>query len=333
MTVIYRDEHADVRQLAGKTVSVIGYGSLGRPMALKLLNSSVQVLVGARSDESRAAAAEDAIPTAAIEEAIKRSDIIMMMLPNEVMPTFYLEQVSPHLRKNHMLVFSSAYTLTYNYIEPPPFVDVGLIAPRSMAAAIAESIDEVGEFVSFVSVGQDSSGNAWPLLLALAKSVGALRAGALEISFERETELDLFMHQAILPALHHILSTAAELLLARGYPPEAVFAELYLSGELGYYLKQASQRGLLSAFRNLPLNGQYGAYSRLERFDDLKLERLMEVSLKEIHNGDFAREWSKEFADGYRRLKNFFKNQSNLELWELEKQSLEFFGRETDSDG
>ncbi|MBL8163466.1 MAG: NAD(P)-binding domain-containing protein [Anaerolineae bacterium] len=330
MTVIYREEHADVGQLAGKTVSVIGYGSLGRPMALRLHDSGVQLLVGARSNESRAAATDDGIPAVTVEEAVKRSDIIMMMLPNEIMPPFYLEYVSPHLRKNQMLVFGSAYTLTYNYIEPPPFVDVGLIAPRSMASAIAEGAGD--DYMSFVSVGQDSSGSAWPLLLALAKSAGALRVGAVEISFERETELDLFMHQAVLPALHHVLTTAAELLLARGYPTEAVFAELYLSGELGDYLKQAAQRGLLTAFQNLPLNGQYGAYSRLERFDDLKLERLMEISLKEIHNGDFAREWSKEYADGYRRLKNFFKNQSKLELWELEKQSLEFFGRDTDSD-
>lgn len=333
MTVIYREEHADVEHLAGKIVSIIGYGSLGRPMALKLRDSGVQVLVGVRSDESRAAATDDGISAKTVEEAVKRGDIIMLMLPNEIMPPFYLEHVSPHLRKNHMLVFSSAYVLTYNYIEPPPFVDVGLIAPRSLASAIADGADEGEDYVSFVSVGQDASGNAWPLLLALAKSAGALRAGAVEISFERETELDLFMHQAVLPALHLVLTTAAELLLARGYPTEAVFAELYLSGELGYYLKQASQKGLLSALQSLPLSGQYGVYSRLERFDDLKLERLMEVSLKEIHNGDFAREWSKEYADGYRRLKNFFKNQAELELWELEKQSLEFFGRETDSEG
>lgn len=332
MTVIYREEDGDLGLLDGKTVGVIGYGNLGRPIALNLHDSGVQVTVGTRSAESRAAAEEDGLTSKTIQDVVKSSDILLMMLPDEVMPTFYLEQVSPHLRRGHMLVFSSAYNLTFRFIEPPPFVDIGLIAPRSQAVTVRESYEAGEGFVSFVSIAQDASGNAWPLLLALTKAVGSLRAGAVEVSFERETELDLFMQQAIMPALHHLMTTAANLLLARGYPTEAVFAELYLSGEFSNYFKLAAEQGMLNTLRNTPLTNQYGTYSRLERFNDLKLERLMEVTLDEIHSGEFSREWAKEFLDGCRRLNIFYKNQESLELWELEQQTLELFGRETDSD-
>jgi ketol-acid reductoisomerase len=255
-----------------------------------------------------------------------------MMMPDEIMPPFYLEQISPHLQRGQMLVFGSAYNITLRFIEPPPFVDVGLIAPRILGSGVREKYEAGEGFFSFVSVGQDSSGQAWSTLLALAKGIGALKSGAIEISFEQETELDLFMQQAILPAFYHIMTTAANLLISKGYPPEALFSELYLSGEFAYYLKQIGLHGLLKSLGLTTLTNQYGTISRMDRFSDLKMERLMEVTLGEIHSGDFAREWSKEFANGYRRLKTFYKNQEELEIWQLEKQALEMLGLEMDTE-
>lgn len=332
MTVIYREQDGDLSLLAGKVVSVIGYGSLGRPVALKLRDSGVQIVVGTRSEEGLAAAEEDGIPSKTVEEAVKTSDILLLMLPDDAMPPFYLEQISPHLRRGHMLVFSSAYNITYRFIEPPPFVDIGLIAPRALAANLQHLSETDEGYASFVAVGQDASGNAWPQLLALAQGMGALQTGAIEISFEQEAELDLFIQQTIMPALHHLMTTAASLLLGRGYPPEAVFTELYLSGEFSNYLKLAAEQGLLNTLRTTPPMNQYGTISRLDRFYDLKLERLMEVTLDEIHSGAYSREWSKEQADGNRRLDAFYKNQQNLEVWELEQQTLDLFGRESEYD-
>jgi ketol-acid reductoisomerase len=332
MTVIYRDEHGDLNVLNGKRVCLIGYGSLGRPLALNLRDSGVNLVIGVRAEPSKELAQSDGMTAVSVVEAVKNADVIILMLPDEVMPQVYLEQISPHLRRGQTLIFSSAYNITYRFIEPPPFVDVGLIAPRAIGPAIRETIESGEGYCSFVSVAQDSSGQAWKVVLALAKAMGALQAGAIEISFEQESELDLFMQQAVLPALHHILTTAAQLLLNKGYPPEAAFTELYLSGEFSYLMQQVAAHGLLNTLRRLPLKSQYGAISRLDRFSDMKLERLMEVTLEEIHSTDFAREWAKDYADGQRRLQTFYKNQRGLELWELEQQTLELLGRETDED-
>ena len=133
--------------------------------------------------------------------------------------------------------------------------------------------------------------------------------------------------QAILPAFHHIIHTAANLLIHMGYPPEAVFADLYISGEFTDYLNRAAYFGLLPTLRLTSLVSQYGATSRQERFNDLKLERLMEITLEEIRSGDFAKEWSKEYADGYPRLKKLLKAQENKEMWEMEQQALDFLRR------
>lgn len=332
MTFVYHEEDGDLDHLVGKTVAVIGYGGLGRPMAWNLRDSGIAVLVGTRTDETRAAAEDDGFTALQINEAVKGAQIIMMLLPDEAMAAAYLEQVSPHLERGHMLIFSSAYNITFGFIEAPPFVDVCLIAPRVPGAAVRESYEQDTGFVSFIAVGQEATGGAWTLLLALAKAVGTLKAGAIELSFERETELDLFTQQAMLPAFYHILMTAANLLLSKGYPPEAVLTELYLSGEFTYYLREAAHIGLLNILKQTPLTNQYGTFSRMDRFNDLKLERLMEVTLEEIHAGEFAKEWTKEYADGYRRLKSLLKNQDNLEIWEFEQQTLEMLGRDPDFD-
>jgi ketol-acid reductoisomerase len=326
MTVVYHEEDGDLSVLADKFVAIIGYNGMGRSIAMNLRDSGVRVLVGTRHETTRQEATDDGFVAMRIDEAVKKSQIIMLLLPDEAMGEFYLAQVSPHLMRGQMLVFSSAYNIAFGFIEAPPFVDVCLLAPRVPPAAVREGFEAGEGFMSFVAVGQEATGEAWPLLLALAKASGTLRMGVIELSFERETELELFTQ----PALYHIIMTAANVLLSRGYPPEAVFSELYLSGELEQHLKETARVGLLNTLKGMPLTSQYGTFSRMDRFNELKLERLMEVTLDEIHAGAFAKEWTKEYADGYRRLKNILKTQSSLEIWELEQQTLDMLGREVD---
>jgi ketol-acid reductoisomerase len=178
-----------------------------------------------------------------------------------------------------------------------------------------------------VAVGQDATGQAWPTVLALAKAIGSLRLGAVEVSMEQEAELDLFVQQAVMPVFHHVVITAARLLTRLGYPPEAALTDLYLSGEFIDYLQQAAESGLLHALELTSLTGQYGTISRMERFNELKMERLMEITLEEIRSGAFAKEWAKEYADGYPRLRKLLKIQQEMDLWELEQQTLDLLRR------
>ena len=46
MAKIYYDSDADLEELAGKTVAIIGYGSQGHAHALNLKDSGVSVVVG-----------------------------------------------------------------------------------------------------------------------------------------------------------------------------------------------------------------------------------------------------------------------------------------------
>lgn len=323
MTLLHREDDASLNALSGKTVGMIGYGGLGRPVASNLRDTGVRLLIGVGEGETREEARRDGFAPQDIADIIPKCHILMLMLPDEALPEVYLEMVSPALQRGHLLVFASGYNIAFGCIEPPPFVDVGMIAPRTIGAAVRSRYLDGRGFYSFVGIGQDATGTAWDSLLALAKAMGSLRAGALEVTMEQEAQLDLFMQQAILPAFHHVMTTAAKVLLNMGYPPEAAMMDLYISGEFTDYLSRAASRGLLHALRLSSLIGQYGLFSRLERFQELKLEGLMETALDDIRHGDFAREWAREYEAGYPRLAGLRRDQENLPLWKLEEQMAE----------
>lgn len=330
MSIVYHESDADPQVLAGKTIGVIGYGNLGRPLAMNMRDSGVSLLVGMNEQSSYERARADGMNVAPIEEIVEKSDILLLLLPDEIMPKIYLHKISPAIRKGHTLIFASAYNITFGYIEPPTFVDVGLIAPRTFGDAVRQRYLNGTGFYAFVAAGQDASGTLWDTLLALALAMGSLRAGAVEIRLEQETELDLFIHQTILPAMHQIMTSAATLLLNRGYPPEAAMMDLYISGEFTDYLASASQSGLLHALRRTSLTGQFGIFSRLERFREMKLERLMEITLEEIRNGTFSREWEREYNEGYPRLRKLLREQERMDLWDAEQQTIESLNLEDD---
>ncbi len=323
MATIYRESDANFNVLSGKTVGIIGFGNLGRPVANNLRDSGVRVLVGLREDETRDHAREDGFEPQDIEKVIPRCHILMIMLPDVVVPEVYLEKMSPYLARGHLLVFASGYNIAFGFVEPPPFVDVGMIAPRTIGAAVRSRYLGGNGFYSFIGAGHDATGTTMETLLALALAMGSLQAGAIEMSMEQEAQLDLFVQQAILPAFHHVMTTAADVLLEVGYPPEAVMMDLIISGEFTDYLWRASQRGLLHAMRLSSLTGQYGIFSRLHRFRELKLEGLMEATLDEIRSGDFSIEWSREYENGHPRLTRLLQEQERGRLWALEQDTLE----------
>jgi ketol-acid reductoisomerase len=322
MAMIYRDSDANLGLLMDKKIAVLGYGNMGRPFALNLRDSAFPILIGNRSDTYAEQAYRDGFEVASIAEATARSNLILVMLPDEVAPIVFLEDIAPHLQPNDTLVFASGFNVAFGFIEPPAFVDVVLVAPQAVGSAAREGYIEGHGFPSFVAVGQDASGEAWSRVLATAKALGALHRGAVELTFQQEAELDLFAQQALLPAFHSALQTATEVLNREGFPPEAVAMSLYLSGELGYIISKWAETGVLSSLQMHSQTSQYGTISRIERFREVKLRRQMEAVLDTIRRGDFAQEWAAEYADGYPRLHDLRHRLGQNPIWQYERDVL-----------
>jgi ketol-acid reductoisomerase len=323
MTIFYREQDADLAQLVGKTVGIVGYSELGQAFALNLRDSGVTVIVAPYHGDEASIAAEHDIPTMKVADLTRQAQVIVLTLAEETLSNVYIESISPHLQRGHTLIFTSAYTVTFGYIEPPPFVDYGLISPRYNGAQMRQCFTTGESIPAFVAVGQDASRSVWGTVLAVALGAGLLRAGAIEVHFEQEAELSLFIQQAIVPFFYQMMVAAAGLLMKAGYPPEAALQDLYLQGKFHDYLRQVEQQGLLNTVQRESLTGQYSTLSRLNRLNGLQLERLMENILEQIQKGDFAREWAREYVDGHPRLTKLARSQEALDLWDWEQQTIE----------
>lgn len=326
---LYHDQDADLGLLAGKRIAVIGYGNQGRAQALNLRDSGLDVIVGNRDDEYAPRAEEDGFPLRAIDRAAAAAGVIMLLIPDEVMPGVFEAEIAPYLAPGKALVFASGYNIAFGLMAPPPGLDVILLAPRMIGAGVRDLYLAGSGFPSFIGVAQDSTGQARALALALAKGIGSTRAGVVEVTFAQEAELDLFTEQCFGPAFGQVLTTAVDLLLDEGYPPEAVLLELYMSGEFAYTLTKIAEMGLVEQGSLHSTTSQYGSMSRGMRFILPQLRTKMREGLEEIRSGQFAQEWAAEQAAGAPTLETLKEAARSLPLHRLEQELRQALGDAT----
>lgn len=299
MAIVYGEKDADLKHLSGKTVAVIGYGNQGRAQALNLRDAGVSVVVGCIPDPYRDVAVQDKQVVLDIDAAVRKADIVMIIIPDEVQLAVYKESIAPGLRAGMMLSFASGYNIRFGIIVPPGDVDVIMLAPRTLGIVVREAYEAGGGVPADADVWQDYSGSAWQTLLALAKGIGCTRAGVFKSSFQEETDLDLFAEQALWPALLDCLLTSYEVLVEKGYSREAVVLELYASGEPADIFRQMATQGLFEQMKYHSPTSQYGVLSRRKCAAGSNLRKHMEAALEKIRDGSFAREWAAEAAANY----------------------------------
>lgn len=304
MTKIFYDKDAKIELLKDKTIAIIGYGNQGRAQALNMKNVGIEnIIIGSRKDSSWNNANEDGFKIYSIEEASKRADIIFMLIPDEVAPQIYKDQIEPNLEKNNVLNFSSGYNITYGYITPPEYVDIIMVAPRMIGEGVREMNLRGEGFPAFVAAHQDYSGQAMDIALALCKAIGATKKGAIEVTFKDETYLDLMAEQATWPLIMSVLQEVYKFQVEMGHPEEAVLMELYLSKEPAFMMEKMAEDGL---FKQLPYHSNTSQYGQLSGFKSVEPSYIKEFIKKRydlLKTNSFAKEWEEEQNQG---LKNFY---------------------------
>jgi len=296
MVDIFHEKDGDLNILKDKVIGIIGYGNQGRAQALNLRDSGLKIIVGNIEDDYKKIAINDNFPVYSIKKATENSDILFILIPDEIMNEIFENEIIPYIKPKSALVFASGYNIGFNLLKPPKNVDILLIAPRMIGVGVRENfLNNIG-FFSFVAIEQDSSGDAKDILLALAKGIGTLKKGAIKLTFKQEAELDLFNEQAFGPAFGRVLLSSIYTLVDAGYPPEAVLIEMYMSGEMSYTYKKMADVGLIKQVDFHSQTSQYGAMSRGIRFRKLPLIPKMKQVLKEIQEGEFTKEWEKSIT-------------------------------------
>ena len=129
---IFYQEDCNMSLLEGKKICVIGYGSQGHAHALNLKDSGMDVVVGLyEGSKSKAKAEAQGLTVLPTAEAVKRSDIIMILINDELQADMYKKDVEPNLKPGDMLMFAHGFNINYKLIVPPKDVDVTMIAPKA----------------------------------------------------------------------------------------------------------------------------------------------------------------------------------------------------------
>jgi ketol-acid reductoisomerase len=298
MANIYYDKDAQPGLVRGKKVAVLGYGSQGHAHALNLMDNGVEVRVGLRpGGKSWQRALDDGVAVESVAEAVKWADTVMVLLPDTDQPAVYAAEIAPNLSTGNTLMFAHGFNIRYQTITPPAEVDVSMVAPKAPGHRVREVFVEGGGTPALLAVAQDSSGKAKENALAYAWGIGATRAGVLETTFAEETETDLFGEQAVLCGGVSALVTAAfETLVEAGYQPEIAYFECMHELKL---IVDLMYRGGLNYMRySVSDTAEHGDYTAGPRIVNEETRFVMSEILKDIQDGDYAKNWIDENKNG-----------------------------------
>lgn len=291
MAKMYFDKDADLKNLKGKTIAVVGYGSQGHAQAQNLRDSGVNVVIGQRPGGiNYDRAVQDGFKPVSASDAAKQADIIQILVPDELQSRLYENEIAPHLKKGKALVFSHGFSIHFGQIVPPKDVDVWMVAPKGPGHLVRRVYAEGGGVPCLIAIHQNASKKAKQLALAQAKGVGGTRAGVFETTFKEETETDLFGEQVILcGGTTALIQSAFETLIEAGYSPEMAYFEC--CHELKLIVDLIYEGGIANMRYSISNTAEYGDMTRGPRIITDETRKEMRKILKEIQTGQFAKEW------------------------------------------
>jgi ketol-acid reductoisomerase len=295
---MFYDDDADLDLLNGKTVAILGYGSQGHAHARNLSDSGVDVVVGLREGSKSVEHAKAAgLRVESVADAASHGDIVCVLLPDERHHDVYEQDIRDGIAPGNLLLCGHGFSIHYGEIEPPPEVDVALVAPKGPGHLVRRQYLEGSGVPCLVAVAQDASGTALQLALAYAKGIGGTRGGVIETTFKDETETDLFGEQAVLcGGVSELVRAGYETLVGAGYDPKLAYFECL--HELKLIVDLMYEKGITGMRHSISNTAEYGDLTRGRRIISDATRQAMQDVLGEIQDGTFAREWIAENRAG-----------------------------------
>lgn len=277
MATTYENDDGDLAVVQGRNVAVLGYGSQGRAHALSLRDSGVDIRVGLpEASQTRAEAEAEGLRVLGAYDACEEADLIVVLAPDDVQRQLYAEAVEPNLVEGDALLFAHGLAIRFGHVEPPPGVDVCMVAPMGPGALVRQEFSAGRGVPVLVAVDHDASGTAWELTLSYAKAIGGLRAGGIRTTFAEATEAGLFADQAVLSGGSELVVAAFETMTDAGYRPEVAYVACVQ--ELTRMLDLLLETGVVGRRRA----------EAVPRVIDPALKERMGQVLEDIRSGVFA---------------------------------------------
>ncbi len=317
--IIY-DNSIDQDLIKSKKVTVIGFGSQGHAHSLNLHDSGVDITVGLReSSESFNRAKEMGLKVANLIDATTDADVVMLLLPDQLMADIYNSDIAPYMKDSSTLLFAHGFNIHFEEIIPREDISVGMVAPKGPGHLLRRTYEEGSGMPCLVAVEKDVNGNTFDVALSYSSAIGGGRAGILKTTFKEETETDLFGEQVVLcGGLTELIRNGFETLVEAGYQPESAYFETL--HEVKLIVDLMYEGGFEWMRHSISDTAEYGDFSRGSRIITDETKKEMKKVLEEIQSGAFAKEWMSQAREGAPFL--------NQKREEASKHQLENIGKE-----
>src|SRR5690349_8127877 len=237
-----------------------------------------------------------------VADAVKASDVVMILAPDEAQASIYLQDIAPNLKSGAYLAFGHGFNIHFGQIVPPQTVNVFMVAPKGPGHLVRSEYTKGSGVPCLLAVHQDPSGTARQVGLAYASAIGGGRAGVIETNFREETETDLFGEQAVLcGGLTSLIQAGYETLVEAGYSPEMAYFECL--HEVKLIVDLIYQGGIANMRYSISTTAKYGDVTRGPRIVTEQTKQEMKKILGEIQQGEYAREFILENRAGAPMLK------------------------------
>ena len=303
MAKVYYDRDADLSFLDGKTIAILGYGSQGHAHAQNLRDSGASVIIGLHDgSRSKAKAEADGFEVCTVEEAAKKADFIMFLIPDHIQADTYKTKVAPNMKPDAKLLFAHGFAIHFGQIVPPASHDVFMVAPKGPGHTVRSMYKDGKGVPCLIAIQQDASGHAKDYALAYASAIGGGRAGIIETTFREETETDLFGEQAVLcGGLTELMQQGYKTLVEAGYQPEMAYFECI--NEMKLIVDMIFEGGISWMRYSISDTAKFGDMTAGPKVIGEESRKAMKQILKDIQDGTFAREWILENQTGRPRMR------------------------------
>ena len=304
MKLLY-DDDANTGILSDKKVAIIGYGAQGRAQALMLRDSGIDVVVGVREGGSSfKKAGEDGLEVLPISKAAEQSQIIHILIPDEIQAEIYENEIKEHLSPGKALSFSHGFNIVFEKIVPPAGVDCIMVAPKAPGTEERKQYLQGFGVPALIAIEKDESGKAKDIALAMAKAMKFTKAGVIECTFAQEAYEDLMGEQTVLcGGVVELMKTGFEVLTEAGYPPEVAYFECL--HEMKLIIDLVYEGGIGHMYDVVSNTAEYGGRSVGPKIIDAGTKERMKEALNRVESGEFAEEWLKEYKDGFPKMKKW----------------------------
>lgn len=303
MAKVYYDRDADLSFLNGKTIAILGYGSQGHAHAQNLRDSGASVIIGLHAgSKSKAKAEADGFEVCTVEDAAKKADFIMFLIPDHIQAETYKTKVAPNMKPDAKLLFAHGFAIHFGQIVPPASHDVFMVAPKGPGHTVRSMYKDGKGVPCLIAIQQDASGKAKEYALAYASAIGGGRAGIIETTFREETETDLFGEQAVLcGGLTELMQQGYRTLVEAGYQPEMAYFECI--NEMKLIVDMIFEGGISWMRYSISDTAKFGDMTAGPKVIGEESRKAMKQILKDIQDGTFAREWILENQTGRPRMR------------------------------